>query len=766
MLQNGNCSVEAAINESGKLTKGTLTLFIDEYVFAGKRWTINWEQTKVETGTTPVKAFLRTVDKPCIRFISPKGTSPQFIVEQEHLKTALNAIRSFTDSINRDRNNKIAEEQAARQEEKKREEERQRQIDAENRIRAEAKRKADEDYRIKQEAEQKRRQESERSNAEEYERRMSEKKSRIKKEVDSIQNQPTYEMTTLSALSKKAGSVFLDNPYRILGISCLATNEEANIALDKLKKLARLKALESYRSPFDLYSLEKPVRDLSVAQNALTLLKDKTYKWFWYSESEACIAWKSGKYRIELSKEGQEYGTYDLFLANYMYAVLCDPDFNSPETWKRVLNYYCFICKQSSFALVRSRFSANELQSHSNPDLLNSFRNAIFKPLLTLCDRDDLDAILRLHKCIKDCGNALLDNLSRNILGKLVSWFTDKEADMMKYLASIDSQETISASLGSEIRRRGDAYCKIVEPVFEMVLRDFRGDAVRYDMIKESYRHTTYQFMYELNKCPDKTDAIYFANKCYSYCKADDRKRIQNTFGEVNIKAIDWNVPHTSWDVKGDEYYYGRGCAVDYTQALYWYHKAADAGNMYSQNSIGICYQKGNGVPQDYNLAASWFEKAYKSGNPEGAFNLAECYFTGTGVKKDIDQALKYWAEAAKLGHPSAQQRRDEVFVRVQNERRAHRARNHVCHDIGFQMTTGPNLMVEVTLSRAAYVYLVNQQGYQNYLNGNEFAHQGGYTTESPCRIRIPSSNHWYVIVDNGDEPITGLVSSAKVKRA
>lgn len=762
----GNCSVEATIIENGKNVKGTLTLFIDEYTFGSKRNSINWEKAMCKEGTVSVKGFLRSTDKPCITFTENGTSSPQFILEQAQLNSVKNAIDSFIASIKSEREAKEAEARRIEEEAKRKETEKQRQIEEEKRIREEAKRKADEEYRLKKESDQRQKAEAERKEREAFARKMEEKKARISKEVENCKYNPKQEMVTLSPIAIKAGASFLDNPYRILGVSCLATNEEANTALDKLKKLARLKALESYRSAFDLNGLDKPARDLSVAQNAITLLKDKSNKWFWFAEPDACVAWQSGRYRSELSKEGQEYGTYDLFLANYLYAVLCDPDFQIAETWKRVLNFYCFICKEESYALLRSHFTEKELQNISNPELLSSFRNSIFKPLLLLCDRDDLDAILRLYKYIKDCGNRLLEGLSRNVLSKLVSWFTDKEADMMKYLGEIDSKETLSDSEGAEIKARGDAYCKVVEPVFEMVLRDFRGDTVRYDMIKESYRHVTYQFMYELNKCSDKSNAIYFANKCYSYCKADDKKRIQNTFGEVNIKAVDWNTPHTGWDIKGDEFYYGRGCAVDYTQALYWYHKAADAGNMHSQNSIGVCYQKGHGVPQSDSQAVSWFEKACNSGNPEGAYNLAECYYAGTGVNKNIDLALKYWAEAAKLGHPSAQKRRDEVFYRVQAERRNHRARNHVCHDLGFQMTTGPNIVAEVTLSRPANAYLVNQQGYQNYLNGNEFSFRGGYTTDSPYRIMIPSSNHWYVIVDNGDAPIAGLVSSVKVKRA
>lgn len=762
----GNYSVEATIMEDGKPVKGMLALFIDEYAFGRIRGRINWEKAICEKGTVAVKGFLRSVNKPCITFVENGTRSPEFILDDSQMQIVQSAINEFASKIRGDREQKEAKAKALEEENRKREEEKQRQLDEEQRIREESKRKADEEYRQRKEAEQQKKAEEERVASEERQRKLSEKHDRIQRELENINNQPLQEEVVVSSLSKKAGSPFLDNPYRVLGISCLSTNEEANTALDKLKKLARLKALDSYKSQYDLTGIAKPARDLSVAQNALTLIKDKNNKWFWFASPEGCVAWQSGKYRIELAKDGMEYGNYDLFLANYLYAVVFDPDFNTSETWKRILNYYCYICKQGNCELLRSRFNDREIQDINNTELLNSFRSTIFQPILLLCERDDLDAILRLHKCIKDCGNRLLDGLSRNVLGKLVSWFTDKEADVMRFLNQYDEENGISESDNAEIRKRGDEYCSVVEPVFEMVLRDFRGDPVRYDMIKESYKSVTYQLMYVLHHCSDKSNAIYFANKCYAYCKADDKKRIQNTFGEVNIKAIDWNTPHTGWDIKGDEYYYGRGCAVDYSQALYWYHKAADAGNMYSQNSIGLCYQKGNGVPQSDEQAILWFEQACDNGNPEGAFNLAECYFEGKGIRKDIDQALKYWSKAAKMGHPSAQRRYDEVFSKVQVDRKKHRAKNHVCHDLGFQMTTGPRLVVEVSLNRPANVYLVNGQAYQNYLNGTEFSYKGGYTADSLYRINIPSSNHWYVIVDSGDESITGLVSSAKVKNA
>ena len=352
----GNYSVEATIIEGGKPIKGMLALFIDEYAFGRIRGRINWEKAVCEKGTVAVKGFLRSVDRPCITFVENGTRSPQFILETSQMQIVQSAISEFASTLRADREEKEAEKKAIEEARKKREEEKQRQTDEERRIREESKRKADEEYQQKKEAERQRKVEEERIANEERQRRLSEKQGRIIREVESINNQPLQEEAVVGSLSKKAGSLFLDNPYRVLGVSCLATNEEANTALDKLKKLARLKALDSYKSQYDLMGIAKPVRDLSVAQNALTLMKDKDNKWFWFASPEGCVAWQSGKYRIELAKDGMEYGSYDLFLANYLYAVISDPDFNTSETWKRILNFYCYICKQGNCELLRSRF--------------------------------------------------------------------------------------------------------------------------------------------------------------------------------------------------------------------------------------------------------------------------------------------------------------------------------------------------------------------------------------------------------------------------
>jgi TPR repeat protein len=53
----------------------------------------------------------------------------------------------------------------------------------------------------------------------------------------------------------------------------------------------------------------------------------------------------------------------------------------------------------------------------------------------------------------------------------------------------------------------------------------------------------------------------------------------------------------------------------DYTEAMKWYRKAADAGNASAMRNIGWLYHNGLGVSQDYTEAMKWFRKADDAGN-------------------------------------------------------------------------------------------------------------------------------------------------------
>lgn len=58
--------------------------------------------------------------------------------------------------------------------------------------------------------------------------------------------------------------------------------------------------------------------------------------------------------------------------------------------------------------------------------------------------------------------------------------------------------------------------------------------------------------------------------------------------------------------------------------------------------------------------------------------------------------------------------------------------------------------IVEVKLSAAANVRLMDSTNYSNYKNGRRHRYYGGYVTRSPYRVTVPSTGHWYLTIDLG----------------
>ena len=58
--------------------------------------------------------------------------------------------------------------------------------------------------------------------------------------------------------------------------------------------------------------------------------------------------------------------------------------------------------------------------------------------------------------------------------------------------------------------------------------------------------------------------------------------------------------------------------------------------------------------------------------------------------------------------------------------------------------------VVQITLSAAANVRLLDHTNYVNYKNGRRHKYYGGYVTKSPYKIIVPNTGHWYVTIDLG----------------
>ena len=105
----------------------------------------------------------------------------------------------------------------------------------------------------------------------------------------------------------------------------------------------------------------------------------------------------------------------------------------------------------------------------------------------------------------------------------------------------------------------------------------------------------------------------------------------------------------------GYAYETGDGVAKDMNQAIYWYRKGAENGNMYGQANLGWCYENGKGVERNPAQAFYWYKKSADQGLARGENGLGLCYENGTGVAKDMNQAVYWYRKAAEHGYMHAQ---------------------------------------------------------------------------------------------------------------
>ena len=68
-------------------------------------------------------------------------------------------------------------------------------------------------------------------------------------------------------------------------------------------------------------------------------------------------------------------------------------------------------------------------------------------------------------------------------------------------------------------------------------------------------------------------------------------------------------------------YAVGQGVPKDYVEAVKWYHKAAEQGDIFAQGDLGSLYMDGRGVTQNKVKAYAWFSLAVNSAVTQGSIH-------------------------------------------------------------------------------------------------------------------------------------------------
>jgi TPR repeat protein len=99
----------------------------------------------------------------------------------------------------------------------------------------------------------------------------------------------------------------------------------------------------------------------------------------------------------------------------------------------------------------------------------------------------------------------------------------------------------------------------------------------------------------------------------------------------------------------------GDGVAKDEAKAAHYWKQAAEANLSAAQYHLGCALEKGSGVPQDDEAACLMFARAVAQEHEAASLKLALCYIAGRGVEQNYTQAVTLLRKPANNGVAEAQ---------------------------------------------------------------------------------------------------------------
>ena len=111
-----------------------------------------------------------------------------------------------------------------------------------------------------------------------------------------------------------------------------------------------------------------------------------------------------------------------------------------------------------------------------------------------------------------------------------------------------------------------------------------------------------------------------------------------------------------AYSILGDIYMNGLGVESNLSEALTWYEKAAEKGDADAQNIVGNLYSNQELNFIDLNKAFKYYQMAATQNHQYGMLNFGLCYATGDGCEVDMVKAHEWIEKAANEGCPEAQE--------------------------------------------------------------------------------------------------------------
>ncbi len=107
----------------------------------------------------------------------------------------------------------------------------------------------------------------------------------------------------------------------------------------------------------------------------------------------------------------------------------------------------------------------------------------------------------------------------------------------------------------------------------------------------------------------------------------------------------------------------GNGLARDYVQAMQWYQKAADQGDLEAKYQLAMMYFNGHAGSKDFNKAADLLQDPANGGMAAAQYRLGDMAAHGEGVRfQDFKTAADWLTRAANQNNAEAQMELGDLY--------------------------------------------------------------------------------------------------------
>ena len=208
---------------------------------------------------------------------------------------------------------------------------------------------------------------------------------------------------------------FSENPYHLLGLSCVASNDAILSAYMRLQKLINFNAVENYSRVISIDRLSLPKYSLEMLSKVYTATNTMESKVFAFSS----IKYTAPLTMIRVSTLLETTTTYDAFLGCYLWLLENDISFIHMDMWE-------FLCKRIDEMIETpavkwkevfdNRLSQNDIADNKDcyEEFHEAFCNIILNPLKKIVpNSDNMISAMEIYEAIKKQKSTTVDTSSK-----------------------------------------------------------------------------------------------------------------------------------------------------------------------------------------------------------------------------------------------------------------------------------------------------------------------------------------------------------------